>query len=445
MTTTTSDAATTGRMPPGPSGPAAYHTLEFMLRPTRFVERMRRRYGDVFRVRALGLTGLGVCSPELAKEVFATDPDEYAAFSRGLKGVVGHASLFATSGAEHRRQRKLLNPPFHGQRTREFAKTMRDVARAHFARLRPGDRVAMLDVGQAISLDVILETVFASGGVDRERVREILRSLLDGFSPLAVFSPALQTPLFPPWRRFLEHRAAFDAFVTETLRARRASSQPGDDILGLLLEARYDDGGALSDEEIHDHLITLLIAGHETTAIAIAWGAYWLCREPRVTARLREEISGLGPDPAPDALTRLAYLGAVCDEVLRIRPIVTDVLRPVKRDLRIGQWTVPAGETIVVFLEAMLRDPAIFERPEEFRPERFVGRRYTASELLPFGGGHRRCLGAAFAEQELRIVLGTLVMELELELESRAPERSKRRNVTMGPARGVRVVVRDRV
>jgi len=399
----------------------------------------------VFRVRALALKGLGVTSPELAKEVLALDPEVYSALSAGLRGVVGDFSLFSTFGGDHKRQRKLLNPRFHGQRMRAFAQTMQDVARAHLGKLRPGDRVAMLEVGQSISLDVILETVFGSGGVDREHVGDIVRSMLDGFPPIAIFSAGLQTPLFPPWRRFLQRKAKFDAFVAETLRERRARKTPGDDILGLLLEARYEDGSALSDEEIRDHLITLLIAGHETTAIAIAWGAYWLCREPKVKSKLREELAALGDDPTPEALNKHEYLGAVCDEVLRIRPIVVDIARPVVRDVRVGEYTVPAGETIVVFFEAMLRDPAIFEQPEEFRPERFIGRRYTATEFMPFGGGHRRCLGAAFAEQELRIVLGTLARELDLELESKEPERSKRRNVTIGPARGVRVIVRGKV
>ncbi len=427
-------------LPPGPRGPAAYHTVRFMLRPREFLDDMRR-YGDVFRVRALNLNGIGVLSAEIAKDLFAKDPDStYDVFAGPLRSVFGPRSLFSTAGPTHRAQRKLLNPRFHGQRMRAFAQTMQDVARAHFAKLRPGDRVRMSDLGQAISLDVILETVFGSGGVDRAHARELLASLLDGFSPLVVFSKQLQTRFFPPWRRYLERSKAFDAFVRDTVAARRAGDL-GEDILGLLLAARYEDGSPLHDDEIRDHLFALLVAGHETTAIAIAWGTYFLLHESGPRDRLRKELDALEP-LSVESLAKAPYLGAFCDETLRIRPIVLDVVRPLAAPMNVGPWTVPKGEAIVIFLAAIMSDPKAFPEPDAFRPERFLDKGVPASVFLPFGGGHRRCLGAAFAEQEMRIVLGTLARELDLELESREPEHAVRRNVTMGPSRGVPVIVR---
>jgi len=429
-------------LPPGPRGPAAYHTIRFMLRPREFLDDMRR-FGDVFRVRALSLTGVGVMSAELAKELFAKDPDKaYDVFAGPLRHVFGPRSLFTNGGTTHRRQRKLLNPRFHGERMRAFAQTMQDVARAQFAKLRPGDRVRMSDVGQAISLDVILETVFGSGGVDRAHARELLASLLDGFSPLVVFSERLQTRFFPPWRRYLERRAAFDAFVRDTVAARR-KGELGEDILGLLLAARYEDGSPLDDDEIRDHLFALLVAGHETTAIAIAWGTYFLLHERAAREKLVAELDAVGT--SVEALAKARYLGAFCDETLRIRPIVLDVVRPVATAMQVGPYVVPKGEAIVIFLAAILSDPKTFPEPDVFRPERFLEKSVPASAFLPFGGGHRRCLGAAFAEQEMRIVLGTLARELDLELESAEPEHAVRRNVTMGPSRGVPVVVRGRL
>ncbi len=426
-------------LPPGPRGPAAYHTIRFMMKPREFLDDMRR-YGDCFRVRALNLKGVGVMSAELAKELFAKDPDgSYDAFAGPLRNVFGPHSLFSTAGATHRAQRKLLNPRFHGPRMRAFAQTMQDVTRARLTKLRPGDRVRMSDVGQAISLDVILETVFGSGGVDRAHARQLLGSLLEGFSPLVVFSKQLQTPLFPPWRRYLERRKVFDAFVRDTIANRRAS-ELGEDILGLLLAARYEDGGALSDAEIRDHLFTLLLAGHETTAIAIAWGTYFLLRERGAREKLRAELDAVGT--SVEALAKAPYLGAFCDETLRIRPIVFDVVRPLVAPMRVGPWTVPEGEALVVFIGGIMSDPKTFPEPDAFRPERFLEKTVPASAFLPFGGGHRRCLGAAFAEQEMRIVLGTLAKELDLELASSEPEHAVRRNVTMGPARGVPVIVR---
>lgn len=419
---------------------AAFETFDYMLRPAAYVAKRRRRDGDVFTVRTLNLKGVGVCTPALAKEVFAIDPEAYDSFATGLEGIFGPRSLFSTAGPTHKRQRKLLNPRFHGAHVRAFSETMRDVARKHFAAQRLGRTVTMSQLGQDISLDVILETVFGGGGgVDRVAARDVLSNMLHGFSPLAIFSKAVRTRLFPPWRRFVERRDAFDVLVADAIRARRAAAEPGNDILGTLVAARYEDGTAMADAEIRDHLLTLLIAGHETTAISISWGVYWLLRDARVLARLREELAALGPNPPVEALMKAPYLGAVCDETLRIRPVVTDVVRPLLRPVQLGGRTIPGGQGIVVLLQAILTDPAVFPEPERFRPERFLDQRYAASEYLPFGGGHRRCLGAAFAENEMRIILGTLVAEWDLELVSRKPERAVRRNVTMGPERGVPV------
>ena len=413
-----------------------------MLWPDAFLGDMRR-FGDVFRVRSVSIKGAGVMSAELAKEIFAMDPDKaFDVFSGPLRHVFGPKSLFTTAGPTHKKARKLLNPRVHGQRMKSFAQSMQDVARAHFAKLRPGDRVKMSDVGQAISLDVIIETVFGSGGIDRDATRALLGSLLEGFSPAVVFAERLQTRLFPPWRRYLERREAFDAFVRETVAKRRAG-EPGEDILGLLVSARYEDGSPLDDIEIRDHLFALLMAGHETTAIAIAWATYFLLREDRAREKLLAELDAIEP-LSVEALVKAPYLGAFCDETLRAKPIVLDVVRPVAEATRVGPYEVPKGEAIVIFLSAIMSDPKTFPDPEAFKPERFTGKTVPASAFLPFGGGHRRCLGAAFAEQEMRIVLGTLARELRLELVSRAPEHAVRRNVTMGPSRGVPVIVRGK-
>ena len=413
-----------------------------MLWPDAFLEDMRR-FGDVFRVRSLSFNGAGVMSADLAKEIFAKDPDKaFDVFAGPLRHVFGPKSLFTTAGQTHKKARKLLNPRFHGQRMKSFSQTMQDVARTHFAKLRPGERVKMSDVGQAISLDVIIETVFGSGGVDREKTRALLAGLLEGFPPIVIFAERLQTSMFPPWRRYLDKREGFDAFVRDAVAKRRAG-EAGEDILGLLVSARYEDGEPLDDIEIRDHLFALLMAGHETTAIAIAWATYFLLREDRARDKLLAEIDAIDP-LTPDALVKAPYLGAFCDETLRCKPIVLDVVRPVAERMRVGPYEIPKGEAIVIFLAAIMSDPRTFPNPEKFEPERFMGKNVPASAFLPFGGGHRRCLGAAFAEQEMRIVLGTLAREVDLELVSREPEHAKRRNVTMGPSRGVPVIVRGK-
>jgi cytochrome P450 len=225
---------------------------------------------------------------------------------------------------------------------------------------------------------------------------------------------------------------------------RRKTGELGDDLLGLFLSTRYEDGEPMSDREIRDHLITLLLAGHETSAVAIAWAIYYLHREPVVLRKLRSEIVGLGSNPAPESLVRLPYLGAVVSESLRIEPIVTDIVRRCRVPFKVREWTVPAGQNIAVIVGAILRDERVFPEPERFRPERFLERNFHAGEFLPFGGGQRRCLGAAFAEAELAIAVATIVSEWELELADAKPERAVRRNITMGPERGVRVRVMGR-
>jgi len=304
------------------------------------------------------------------------------------------------------------------------------------------DPIAMLDFAQRLTLDVILETTFgATDGLDREVARKLLRDLVHGLSPAFVFSAPFRSPLFPPWRRFVRRRAAFNAWVDGLVASRRAAGVLGDDILGMLLEARYDDGQAMPDAEIRDQLMTLLLAGHETSAVALAWGVYWLHREPSALGRVRNEVDALGPAPAPDAVVRLPYLGAVISETLRIEPIVTDVSRICRQPLAVGQWQVPQGELALVNVSAILDDPDLFPEPRRFRPERFLERTFSAAEFLPFGGGHRRCLGAAFAEAELAIALAAIVSGWSLELADKDPERSVRRNITMGPKNGVRVRV----
>lgn len=434
-------------LPDGPRSPVLWQSVRFLSRPAPYTRKLMGKYGDAFRFHTLVGTGLAVCEASLAREVWAAPPETFEPL--GLVGsIFGAQSVIATSGAAHKRQRKLLNPQFHGARIKAMYGAMQRVIRQHLSGLvraaRDGDVVVIGDLAQAMTLDVILETVFgASPGLDRAGAREVLVESIHGFSPALLASTKLHVPIFPPWRRFERARTTFNAWVSGVVAERRARGEGdlGDDVLGVLLAARYDDGEPMSDEEIRDQLLTILLAGHETSAVAISWGVYFLLREPAVLARLRAEIDGLGPDPAADALARLPYLGAVASESLRIEPIVSDVLRRCKAPLKVGEWTVPEGQIVAVMICAILGDPRVFEEPERFRPERFLGQSYHAGEFLPFGGGQRRCLGAAFAEAELAIALGTIASEWDLRLADDRPEHAVRRNVTMGPARGVRVRV----
>lgn len=423
-------------LPPGSRLPALAQTYWFLSRPRDCLETMQRAYGDTFTVRAMNGTIVMGCTPAHAKQMFAGEPGGFRPFAVGaLAPVLGEGSLLVAWGEPHRRQRKLLQPPFHGARMRAYGQTMRDVTMAHIGRLRPGEELRMHDVTSAIALDVILRAVFGLAGDALDEGRELMKAVLEGFSPLVVFSRQFQHPLFPPWRRYQAAQTRVDALIARVVGERRARNEHGEDILGMLLDARWEDGEPMSVQEIRDQLLTLLVAGHETTAISLAWAVHEVYRRPEMLKKLRDEVAALGPDPDPDALAKLPYVGAVCDESLRYRPIVTDVLRELDRPFEYGGYRVPAGACVSVAIEMIHRDPAVYPDPDTFRPERFLEKKPGPFEFLPFGGGHRRCIGAAFSDHEARIVLATLVAHLDLK--PLAEDQRIRRNVTMGPRLGV--------
>lgn len=425
---------------PGPRRPALLQTLEFAFRPERSVMRNLARYGPVYRTKGVAGDIVATASPEHAKRIFAADPDTFETFAAvALTGVFGPRSVLVTHGPTHRRQRKLLTPPLHGPRLRAFGGQMQEVAREHVGRLRAGQTLRAHDLTTAYTLDVILRTVFGVDGPRASSLRAILLGMLEGFSPLVVFAPALQRSWFPPWRRYLAARDAFARAVSELMAERRASSEPREDVLSLLLAARYEDGAPMDDEEIRQQLLTLLIAGHETTAITLAWTLDFVLRRPALLARLRAELAGVTD---PDALAKLPLLGAVLDETMRIAPVVTDAPRLTRVPFELEPGLVlPPGTPLVVLIEGIHRDPTLYPEPGVYRPERFLERRFAPTEFLPFGGGNRRCLGAAFSEHEGRIFLATLLDRVELATASPRPSRRVRRNVTMGPDDGVPLVV----
>ncbi|MBX3261532.1 MAG: cytochrome P450 [Labilithrix sp.] len=438
-------------LPPGPRAPALWQTYRFVTSPASFTRAIHRRYGDVVGLNTLVGKGVAVLEAGLAREVFAAPPETFATVPV-LESIFGPNAVISVSGEPHRKLRKLLNPRFHGAQVKGFLSAMQRAVRTHLEGLGRvagrGDSLALTDVTQAMALDVIIETVFGAGEVDRDAARAALREIIHAFSPVLAGGGTLHKAWFPPWRRFVRAQDAFDRLIGDVVSARRARGPravEGEDVLGVLLSARYDDGAPMSDVEIRDQLLTLLLAGHETSATAMAWCIYHLLRHPVALERLRSEIDALGDAPAPDALTKLRYLDAVVSETLRIEPIVTDVLRLCREPFTLGgRWTVPKGGLVAVLLVAILRDPRVFDEPGEFKPERFLEKKFSASEFLPFGGGARRCLGVAFAEAELAIAVAEIVSRWELELASEAPERSVRRNLTMGPKGGVRVRVRGR-
>jgi cytochrome P450 len=404
---------------------------------------MREEYGDIFTARVVNGTIVCVGHPAGAQAVFGADPDTFIPFAtEAVQPIVGINSVLFLSGARHRRERKLLMPPFHGERMRAYGEIIRDAALTTAERWIPGQTMTFQDSSQAISLEVIIRAVF--GVRDRvlvDSVHEKIIRFVSEMSPSLFFFPFLQQSFggYGPWARFTKLKKEVSAMLNAQVEARRRSTSPGADILSLMLAARHEDGSAMSAEELHDELLTLVFAGHETTGIALAWAIYWLLRNPNCMDRLLAEIDSLGPNPEPEALARLPYLDGVVSETLRLHPIVPDIPRQLTRPMEIDGYRLPKGIGIAVATSMLHTRPDIYPEPHRFKPERFVEHKFSPFEYTPFGGGARRCLGAAFATYEMKIVLGTILSRHRLILAEPGEVHPSRRNLVLGPATGVRV------
>ncbi|KYF68354.1 cytochrome P450 [Sorangium cellulosum] len=435
-----------GNLPPGPR---SFSLVDFIRTGFISAEPVFRRYaaqyGPTFRVKSpngmLTITG----DPEAIRAIYTADPEVFDVWGvEFTEPVFGRSSVVVTTGARHRRDRKLLGPPFSAGAMRGHVKTIADISLDVASRWRPGRSFSMLAATQAIALDVIVRVVFGVRGEERiGRTREAVLGLIGSLSPSFIVLPALRRDFagFGPYARNQRATRALDALLVEEIRARRAAGDASQDILGLMISARHDDGGGMTDVEIAEQLRAILFAGHETTAMSLGWAMYWLHREPAVLARVVDEIDALGPAPAPDALASLPYLEAVCLEALRIHPPVVDVARVVKRPFQLDGYTIPAGDAVTASPLLLHGREDLYPSPERFRPSRFLERKFSPFEFIAFGGGARRCLGAAFAMVEMKVVLGTILGKYRLRLESQAPIQHVRRGLTMGPSGGVAMIL----
>ncbi|WAS93183.1 cytochrome P450 [Nannocystis punicea] len=435
--------STRSALPPG-SRRTLLQTYRYTRDPYEFFSKMVEEYGDPFTAHVVNGSVVITGSPAGAQQVFSADPDTFAPFAPQVaRPVLGDASLLLLSGERHRKERKLLMPAFHGERVRAYGETICGAAHAAASTWPKGQAFVFQDSSQWISLEVIIRAVF--GVADPARVEDVRQAILEFVAaavPSFMFFPFLQRDFFGvgPWARFQRARQRFGFLIAAELAARRSRpDELGDDILSRMLAARHDDGSGLSDSEIHDELLTLLFAGHETTGIALAWSIYWLLRHPDRLEKLLAELDAAGERPEPEALARLPYLEAVVHETLRLYPIAPDAPRMLARPLELAGYTLPAGAGVAVATALLHVRPDIYPEPHAFRPERFVGRKYSPFEYTPFGGGHRRCLGAAFATYEMKLVLATLLRHYRLKLSEPREVKPGRRNVVLGPATGVRV------
>lgn len=431
-------------LPPGPRI-SLWSMIRYLRDPFGVMPALVEEYGDPFTFP--GKTPL-VCTGDPAgiKAIYSAPPETFEPLSTELEILLGPRSLILIGGAEHRRKRKLMMPPFHGGRMRAYGDAMRRLSEQHTASWSPGDTVGAYEAAQRISLDVILETVFGAREPEgRRQLGALLLDFIEGFSPLLAIVPALRRELWGlgPFAGFLRRKRALHARL-DALIAEARDSEARDDILGLLVGARDEDGQPMDHDDIRDQLLLLVVAGHETTAVSIAWALYALHRPENaaVLGRLRQELRALDADAPVDAMAQLPYLDAVCQETLRRYPLApAPAPRRLLRPLELMGYTLPAGIGVSAAIGvAHLREDT-YPEPLCFRPERFMGHKFSAFQWLPFGGGARRCLGGAMAGYELRIVVGTLVRRFALRLASDRPDPGKVRAANIGPAHGVKMIV----
>jgi cytochrome P450 len=424
-------------LPPGPRSPSVVQLVQFTQRAIPWMTECGRRFGDPFTCRFPGLgTYVLVTAPELVKQIFTEDADVLLAGKANalIEPFVGRSSVLLLDGPPHLRQRRLLSPPLRGERMQAYASIMERAATGEIARMPVGRPFSMHAHMQSITLDVILRAVFGLDGDPRTReLRALLVALLE--PPPAIFSFIPVRYLdFPgsPYRVYVARRDAVDRVLRAIIRERVAAPPGvtgGDDILSLLVAARDLDGAPMTEDELRDELMTMLVAGHETTATALSWAIACVLEHPEVHARLR---AGGSSDE---------YVDAVIKETLRLRPILPDVVRQTQRPYQLAGYEIPAGVNLTPCIYLAHHRAETWGDPEAFRPERFLGAKIDPYAWFPFGGGIRRCLGMAFALFEMRVVLRALFAQAELRLAERGPVKTVRRMITLAPQHGTRVVM----
>jgi cytochrome P450 len=462
---TVADAATglVGEAPDSPAGPVETiagllappevglprlrQVVQFNQRHASFVVRHRKALGEVFRMNTQ-IPGRPVVTshPDHVRSLMTAKPADAPSLTAEspLRPIVGPASVLTANGPRHLRQRKLLLPPFHGEAIERYAQMIADVTERELATWPVGEPFALAPHMQAITLDVIMSAVFGIDGVPERgtpeaKLRQATRSVVDASTkPLAVIGQLTNLGRDEPVGITKVAMGFLDRPAYEVIAQRRRAADLADrrDILSMLLLARTEDGEALSDREVRDELLTLVLAGHETTANQLAWTWERLLRTPEAHERLLAAVrDGDGAEEEVEA---------VITESMRVRPVIPMVGRRVQRPWQLGRYGVPAGTPVSMSVLLLHHRPDLYPEPGAFRPERWHGRRPGTYAWLPFGGGTRRCLGAALAMAEMRVVLTAMARRLDLEAPDAAPERPLQRNVTMIPARGAQVVVRGR-
>lgn len=430
--------ATAAHLPPGPTLPRAVQGLAFSAARRWVVTRLVRRYGDVvtMNIPVFGRTVL-VAEPQLAKQVYAANPEAVGNIQPNLSRMLGPGSVFALDGTDHRRRRKLLTPPFHGRSIKNYERIFEEETLREAASWPEGQEFTTLEPMMRITLNAILRAVFGADGDHLDELRRIIPPWVTLGSRLAVLpTPRRNYGRLTPWGRLAAYRAQYDDVVDRLID--RIEADPHlderDDILALLLRSAYEDGSSMSRKDIGDELLTLLAAGHETTASTMGWVFERISRHPEVLERLVAEA----------ATDDNEYRQAAILEVQRVRTVIDFSGRHVYApSFQLGDWTIPRGYSIMVAIAHIQERAEEFPEPQRFDPQRFVGNR-PGLGWIPYGGGTRRCVGAVFANVEMDIVLRTVLRHFVIETTTAPDEKVHARGVAYTPASGGRIVTRRR-
>ncbi|HEX4464111.1 MAG TPA: cytochrome P450 [Solirubrobacterales bacterium] len=426
-------------LPPSPPLPRPIQTAIWSRQARRLLYACQDRYGDMFALRiAYEGTWVMLADPAAIKQVFTGDPKVFHAGEGNqiLEPVLGKSSVLVLDEKPHMSQRKLLLPPFHGARMQGYEQTMSEIAEREIDTWPTGTPYQLRPRMQAMTLEIILQTVFGVRGGERMgELRAALREFLDLTTnpqillPLLLLGPS-RVRKFPPFRRRVDR---VDELIYREIAERRAAAdvEQRDDVLSMLIAARHEDGSPMRDEEMRDELLTLLVAGHETTATSLSWAIERLTRNPDKLERLRAEVLD----------GREEYLTATIQETLRLRPVISTVLRKLTEAVEIGGYELPAGITVAPSIYLVHRNPEVYPEPQRFLPERFLDNPPGTYTWIPFGGGVRRCLGASFAQFEMAVVLKELVKRHQIRPANPKPERVFRRAITETPRHNAEVIL----
>jgi unspecific monooxygenase len=434
------------------TSPPWWQLINWIIDPLGFQDRYSRKYGDIFTMR---LGGLGSCvvmaNPQAIQEIFSQDSKFDAGRGNAIaEPLLGQNSLMLIDGERHRRERKLLMPSFHGERLQTYAEQICLITEQVASQWQVGQSFVARTTMQKISLEVILQIVFGLSEGDRYQQLKIL--LTDWInmtdSPLRssmLFLRFLQQDwgAWTPWGRMKQRqRQIHDLLQAEIEERRTRGNEDRTDVLSLMMVARDENGQAMTDQELREELLTILFAGHETTATTLAWAFYQIYQQPHVYEKLLEELDRLGENSPPMKIAQLPYLTAVCQETLRMYPVIPTIFpRIAKSPVKIAGYLFDAETILMPTMYLVHYREDLYPNAHQFEPERFLQRQYSASEYFPFGGGSRRCLGYALAQLEMKLVLAIILSRYKFALAEDKPVKPQRRGFTLAPTGGVRLVM----